>query len=279
MLERVITRKDALLKRKSVRSYRSEDEKIIPREIEARFYDAVSGFVPVLSGARPTFEIKTHEEMERLFPSVTLNAKAPYYLVVCTDTAKEHAYVDAGRFAHALNIELTSYGFGTCYQGMARVKKAARDRFEQPFAIALAFGWAKDDPYRKDAADATRKGLDELVVASTQEPPASPTPASMQLNALLESARLAPSALNKQPWRFVVDGQAIHVWRTKQVALLASLTGMDHLQQIDVGICLMQMELFAQENGVPFRCSRQKTDPAPQPKGCLYEATVELFKL
>lgn len=52
----------------------------------------------------------------------------------------------------------------------------------------------------------------------------------------LEAARLAPSGLNKQPWYFIVDGDAVHVYYQKSLGGL--MGAMYKLTDLDVGIAL-----------------------------------------
>ncbi len=64
----------------------------------------------------------------------------------------------------------------------------------------------------------------------------------------LEMVRLAPSAVNKQPWRVVVSGNDIHFYEHHD-------KGYDHgedgdMQKIDVGIALAHFALMAKEQGL-----------------------------
>lgn len=277
MLKQEISTKDALFLRKSVRKYQTDSAPFIPKELEARLCKKGRAFKPAVSDAECCFSIKSYEEMGKVVPLVTLNAKAPYYLIVNTETEKPHAYVDAGRLAQLLVIELATYGFGTCYQGIARVKPGKQDEFKLPYAIAVAFGWAQDSPYRTDVGKLSRVPLKELVTAGLEELEECSTTQCTCMKELLQVAQISPSALNKQPWRFTLDDGAIHVWRVKPAVLFGAMTGMDYLQQIDTGICLMQMELLAQENGILYSCSRRSVEPHGGPDGYLYEATFNVL--
>jgi nitroreductase len=64
----------------------------------------------------------------------------------------------------------------------------------------------------------------------------------------LEMVRLAPSAVNKQPWRVVVKDGAAHFYEYKTKGYDSN--GWD-LQKIDVGIALCHFELSAKELGIP----------------------------
>ena len=63
-----------------------------------------------------------------------------------------------------------------------------------------------------------------------------------------EAVRLAPSAVNKQPWRAVLDGQNVHFYE-KRSAGYVSENGWD-VQKIDMGIALCHFELAARECGM-----------------------------
>ena len=64
----------------------------------------------------------------------------------------------------------------------------------------------------------------------------------------LEMVRLAPSAVNKQPWRAVVAGNSVHFYlvRSKGVGHGAKLD----MQMIDMGIALCHFALTAEESGL-----------------------------
>ncbi len=64
----------------------------------------------------------------------------------------------------------------------------------------------------------------------------------------LEAVRLAPSAVNKQPWRAVVSGNCVHFYEKHSRGYVSDATG--DLQRIDVGIALCHFTLAAQEKGL-----------------------------
>ncbi len=63
----------------------------------------------------------------------------------------------------------------------------------------------------------------------------------------LEAVRLAPSAVNKQPWRAVVCGDNVHFYEKRNKGYVSE-NGWD-LQKIDLGIALSHFELVAKESG------------------------------
>lgn len=69
----------------------------------------------------------------------------------------------------------------------------------------------------------------------------------------LELVRLAPSAVNKQPWRVIVSGGAAHFYEEKSKGFAGAATG--DLQKVDVGIALCHFALGAREAGLEPRFS------------------------
>lgn len=90
---------------------------------------------------------------------------------------------------------------------------------------------------------------------------------------VLEAVRLAPSAVNKQPWRVIVCGDKAHFYEKRSKGYV-SADGWD-IQKIDMGIALSHFELAAQERG--FNVSIKISDPALADQGDLqYIATCVL---
>ena len=93
------------------------------------------------------------------------------------------------------------------------------------------------------------------------------------LRTALEAVRLAPSAVNKQPWRVVVCGDKAHFYEKRSRGYVSE-TGWD-LQKVDIGIALCHFELAMAECGgdAAFEIS----DPGlPVPEGVQYIATFAL---
>ena len=64
----------------------------------------------------------------------------------------------------------------------------------------------------------------------------------------LEMVRLAPSAVNKQPWRVAVDKNAVHFYLKRSKGFISEAVG--DMQKIDLGIALCHFELAAKEKGL-----------------------------
>ena len=60
--------------------------------------------------------------------------------------------------------------------------------------------------------------------------------------------RLAPSAVNKQPWRVISDKTGVHFYLKHTKGFVSDAVG--DMQKIDLGIALCHFALAAKENNI-----------------------------
>ena len=88
----------------------------------------------------------------------------------------------------------------------------------------------------------------------------------------LEAVRLAPSAVNRQPWRVVIRGGAAHFYKKQDKGMS---DGSWDIQKIDMGIALCHFESAAAESGL--RPAFLIADPGiPHEDGTVYIASYSL---
>ncbi len=137
-----------------------------------------------------------------------------------------------------MDLYLQTLGLGVCWLGMGKINPAvAPDTDGMKFAIMLAFGHPKGACLRQDGKGFRRKSLAQI--ADRADP-------------ALEPARLAPSSVNSQPWYFVHEGSAIHVYCTSK-----GFAG--DMNRMDMGIALAHLYVANAEH---FRFFRVDTAPA-----------------
>ncbi|KAK8863820.1 hypothetical protein M9Y10_011510 [Tritrichomonas musculus] len=97
----------------------------------------------------------------------------------------------------------------------------------------------------------------------------SPTPDNIPsypsyLKDFLASLRLGPSAVNQQPWRFVLSGKEVHLFDVKS----------NNYSAYDIGIALANLHLLGEIRG--GNCTFEIRDPAPEtsPLNGTYVATA-----
>ena len=87
------------------------------------------------------------------------------------------------------------------------------------FVIMLSFGHPKGDQLRQTAKGFKRKPMEQITDKADPR---------------LEPARLAPSAVNSQPWYFTHDGDTIHVYCSKKGSRLDAGIALAHLYVANV---------------------------------------------
>ena len=100
---------------------------------------------------------------------------------------------------------------------------------------------------RKGVKADSRLPFSALFFSGSFENPLSAEDAG-RLQNVLEAVRLAPSAVNKQPWRAVVCGEKVHFYEKKSKALAENAWD---IQKVDLGIALCHFALAAKACGIP----------------------------
>ena len=119
-----------------------------------------------------------------------------------------------------------------------------------PYVIAMSFG-KPNEPLHRELSGFKRKKLSEISEGTDKR---------------LETARLAPSAVNSQNWFFAVTGDKIHCYRKKPNPLLSFM--LTDMNRIDMGIALYHIALESDN------FSFGKEADAPERKGYVYTGTV-----
>lgn len=148
---------------------------------------------------------------------------APHLLVGLVPDETEPSLLDLGYVLEQVVLEATRLGVASCWiTGSYRPDQAVREvelREGEAVAAVVALGYPRtdrrarfhDEAIRRLAAAHQRRPLEALVFLDRWGQPWRPEEADPVLVEVLECARLAPSAVNRQPWRFVIRGQELHL--------------------------------------------------------------------
>lgn len=171
---------------------------------------------------------------------------APLYAAFVADTAASRFQESVGYVGEAFVLEAAALGLGTCWvSGFFRPAAAAGHVPLEPGEKILAVtpvGYAADaltfgeKTMKTIVGSAGRKALDSLVLSGDIRE-------EWQRRAL-EAARLAPSAGNRQPWRFRLEPGAVIVTASGDPA------GDGGPKRLDCGIAMLHLELGARAAGV-----------------------------
>ena len=220
---------EAIFNRRSVRKYKMEP---LEAEVLEKLRKMIDNVSMLDSSCRVEIEIFENLGKKSLAKGL-LKSDAPYYLIVyCDDTPG--AYRNAGYVAEQLVLYMTGKEIGTCYLGGSKIGPKEKKGMKQ--FLVIAFGTAEGTLYR-DMEEAHRHPLAHLCTYK-DEP-------GEYLKKILKAARMAPSSMNTQPWRFIVYADRIYVFMKKEAIPQPKMfTNMRHF---DMGIMLSHIMLAAEE--------------------------------
>lgn len=221
---------DAIFIRKSVRNY-------IMEEIDGKIITNLLKFIKYITLLEDQFNVsfKIIENIHGENKTIAgISVKAPYYLAISSEEIDNHL-LNVGFVMQQISLYLTAKGLGTCFVGISKSKLDKAVIMDYPIVLLLAFGNAKENVYR-DFRKAKRIREEDLCTFKTE--------VTKDIKALLKAARLAPSSVNNQPWRFVVYENRIHVFCSKDRRLIKLFPC---YKEIDIGIMLANMLLAAEE--------------------------------
>ncbi|NIV29502.1 MAG: hypothetical protein GWN58_08320 [Anaerolineae bacterium] len=207
----------AIRQRVSVRSY--GDRPVEPALLNRLL--ALSGTSDRLTGVPPRIALVSGVEQTRrvltyMIGSYGLVQNPPHLLVGVMPEESDAARLDLGYVLEQAVLEATRLGLGTCWvTGSYDAQRAGEAVGLEAGEVAAAvcalgypaqarWGHFHDRTVRLLAGGHRRKPLTDIVFSGHWGEPWTPEGADPTLVAVLEHARVAPSATNRQPWRFVV---------------------------------------------------------------------------
>ena len=237
----VATWYDALFLRRSQRKYSGE----IPDEkITSRIERVCADFRP-FTGTRAVLVREPANDVFKgaigsYFFKVT---DAPYYIAFMADMKVPNAQSITGYLGEGIILEATSLGLNTCWVGGffrrdSVMKQVTLQRNERVLAITpVGYSSKRSDRVGAVPINYRRKDLSKLVIGGSLDK-------GKWIKSALDAARIAPSATNRQPWRFQISDDSITVSSDR------SREGFGVSRRLDCGIAMLHLELGARSTGV-----------------------------
>ena len=199
-----MTLEEMIYRRKSCRSFTSEK---VGEEQLAKI--KAFPMKPLYPQIKVRWDIVPRNQVKCICPWTT-----PQLITIYSE--ETDGYLEnVGFLFQQMDLYLQSIGLGVCWLGMGRMHpKTAPVEDGMGFVIMMAFGIPKGDPLRHETKAFKRKRLEQI--ADRADP-------------RLEPARLAPSAVNSQPWYFKCTEDTICVYCGKTGSRLDAGIALAHL--------------------------------------------------
>lgn len=219
-------------------------EKTVPEEILAELTDRASAAEHIHEpGARVTL-VNGRDEVAEILARYAgiygLVEGAPHMLIGLLPEETDAARLDLGYALEQVVLEATRLGAATCWiTGTYNPDEAARIIGMEPgeiVAAGIAMGYPREDSLahlhdravRRLAGGHQRKPLEKIVFDGRWGRSWSPEGKDPDLVELLTWAQLAPSAANRQPWRFIVGEDEIALALARPAPIDGGIT-MSHI--------------------------------------------------
>ncbi len=274
---------DIIKKRKSWRTYTGKPVEIEKKEKVLQF---------IANPKKPPFGSAARFEMVDLNLNFTGKVAGTYGVIKGAETfiagivgKGPGDMEDVGYLFERIILFATAIGLDTCWMGASFSREMFAEKItlkpEETLPVVSPIGYRAgrrsltDLVFHMSAGSKNRKPWPEIFFYRTFNEPLEKSSAG-ELEMPLEMVRLAPSAVNKQPWRLVADDNAVHFF-LKRTAGFKRMFTMD-LQRIDMGIAMCHFELaanIARKNG---RWKIENPDTPSVPKDLEYIASWKYLR-
>lgn len=252
-----MTLDEAIIARKSIRSYDME-------ELEPELIDGLVDFLSDLTVPDDSidwnFDILPLDDMCKVVNGVP-RLQAPHYLVIRSEKIK-NCLQNAGYIGEMAVLWLTAHDIATCWQGSLEAEHDFEDVL--PYITCVAFG-RSSEPFRQSAEEITKKKKLSAVAYGDMGFPR---------KEIMELTWMAPSCMNTEPVRYLVDTHRIHIYRRNNRIL--KFNQFNYFQCIDVGVAMAHMEVAAKKYG--YRVVFERLSPEPDFRKEIYQFSAHLMK-
>jgi nitroreductase len=243
---------ETIFKRKSIRDY---DLTPLDGRMLAEIMAHTNALKPLFDGIKIEMKLLSPPDVKGLFL-----AKAPHYLAIFSEP-KDGYLTNAGFMLQQMDLFFSANGIGSCWQGMPKPTKEILNKSKLEFVILMAFGRPKEKLHRESVSQFKRKPVGEITDIKGADQ-------------LLEPARLAPSAMNRQQWFFTGNASTIHAYRAKSSFITAFM--MDRMSKVSMGIAICHVWIAAKHFGKEVEFVNDKEAQKNPPSGCDYVITIKI---
>jgi hypothetical protein len=238
---------EIIKKRHSVRSYENTGiPKGVKEKLEA-YLDEINNSVGPFGG-KVKVKLVEKDDTNKAMKLGTYGVikGANYYLAVAYKKSN-YNLEDLGFLFERVILYCTSLGLGTVWLGgtfnkgnFAKAMELKEDEI-LPIVSPVGIEGGKKSILSRMFGSNTFKRKDFAQIFFNENFDTSLTyEEAKEYSEVLEMVRFAPSAMNKQPWRILKDGNIYHIYSEGKI----------EMSRIDIGICICHFYLAAKEKGL-----------------------------
>lgn len=204
--------KDLILNGKSVREFKN-------KSIEEKYFDEIESYIKNNKKLLPGINIELkifnkkgiYEKLNKVAGYNGHMIEAPHYIVILSDI--EQGYIEnSGYIGERLILKARDLDIDSCwitFKNSDTIKEKLDISSDKEVTAIIALGYA-ENKNTKNKRGSERLGIEEIVYMDDWGKNASIT--ELEERGILDAfsyARMAPSTLNRQPWRFIIDGSNV----------------------------------------------------------------------
>ncbi len=158
-----------------------------------------------------------------------------------TSNGGDQGLVELGYRYELVVLALTAMGVGTCWIGKgfsdAELEGYIEIPTDQSPKALIAFGPVADQKL-KVIEEPKRKDLDAFLMEKESDD------IDRQTREVIDALRRAPSSINSQPWRVLVEEEQLHLYiKSRTIFTRKLMKSLSEMNRIDAGIGLRHMEV------------------------------------
>lgn len=232
---------EAIKVRRSTRNFNGQP---VSSELQDQLKAAADNLNTRLEGVRIALATESPEKVFKgILGSYGKIKGAPMYAAFIGDLSDPNVQEKAGYLGEIFILEATSLGLASCWIGgtfnsdmvkhCIEIRKGEKVLAVSPLGYKARVKNLEDKLMRGFAGSDKRKDLKRLCEGLPENQ------WSQGIRGMLEAARLAPSAMNRQPWHFIIEEDGI------KVSVERDNFSMGLSKRLDCGIAMAHIDLAA----------------------------------
>lgn len=248
---------ETIFKRKSIRKF---ELKPLDKDKLLEIDNFAKSLSSLFSDIKTEIRIVSRDKVKLLMP-----IKAPHYLLFYSEE-KDGYLTNAGYKLQQMDLFFSLNNIGSCYLGIGQPSKIEKGMSKLKFVMMMAIGTPVGSLHRVNVSDFKRKPISKIVNKDEDK--------DEGINKIIEAASVAPSAMNSQPWFFVIKKAGIHVYCVKQNFIKGVLY--NKMNKVDMGIVLCHLAIALENQNKKFSFIYDKKAIDIEPKGYSYTISLSL---